>query len=193
MPVITWEQVCRPWPGGGGSLLDAPRQDEQLRLALVERLLAGEGEQRPDYPKFSKRDLERTNLVVAAVAPHLAFQIELAIKLSYPRRNIVPGHPSDPMTERASLAFELLRCCRVRRPARTLKRILETLEKHVTEESIERNYRRRNKGRLVRVAGGFLSQVPPGDLHRVLLWRLQSLLSPSPASTAAIAEARRAN
>lgn len=74
---ISWEEVGRPWPPGGESLLDGPRQNEQLRLALVERLLAGEGERREafPYPKLSKRDFERTKLVVATVAPHLTSRL----------------------------------------------------------------------------------------------------------------------
>jgi hypothetical protein len=182
---ISWEEVGRPWPPGGESLLDSPRQNEQLRLALVERLLVGEDERREasPYPKLSKRDFERTKLVVATVAPHLLSEIEFLMTVNYRPRN-TKGRPHDPMTERFALVFELLRCCHVRRPARTIQSILEKMGKYVTKESIERNYRRRNKGRLVRVAGGFVTQVPAGDIHRVLLWRLHSLLSVSQVTAA---------
>jgi hypothetical protein len=182
LPRISWEQLGRPWPPGRESLLDGPRQNEQLRLSLVERLLSGEGERREasPYPKLSKRDFERTKLVVATVAPHLTPEIEFLMKVNYRWPRNKTGHPRDPMSEDAALAFELLRSCRVRRPARTIQPILGKMGKQVTEESIERDYRRRNKGRLVRVPGGFVSQVPAGDIHRVLLWRLHSLLSLSP-------------
>lgn len=72
--VLTGEEVGRPWLPGGEGLLDSPRQNEKFRLALVERLLTGEGEERKvsAYPRLSKRDFERTKLVVAEVAPCLA-------------------------------------------------------------------------------------------------------------------------
>ncbi len=179
LPILTWEQVGRPWPPGGESLLDGPRQNEQLRLDLVKRLLAGEGEQREPspYPRLSKRDLERTNLVVRTLAPERATEIEFLIRVKYPRPRNMPGHPRDPMTERAALAFELLKCCRVRRPGQTVHGILKNMGKHITEESIEREYRRRNKLRLVRAPGGLITQIPARDIHRVLLWRLYTLLS----------------
>jgi hypothetical protein len=185
--VLTWEEVGRPWPPGRESLLDGPRQNERLRLALVESLLAGEGERREVsvYPRLSKRDFERTKLVVATVAPHLTPEIELLMRVNYRWPRNTTGHPRDPMTERAALAFELLRCCRVRRPARTIQPILKRIGKHVTEESIERDYRRRNKGRVVRVPGGVVTQVPARDIHRILLWRLHSLLSLAPVTAAA--------
>lgn len=190
---ISWEEVGRPWPPGGERLLDGPRQNGQLRLALVKRLLAGEGERREasPYPKLSKRDFERTKLVVATVAPRLTPEIEFLMTVNYRWPRNKTGHPRDPMTEDAALAFDLLRCCSVRRPARTIQSILEKMGKHVTAESIERDYRRRNKGRLVREAGGFLSQVPAGDLHRVLLWRLHSLLSLSPVTAPTSVKARK--
>jgi hypothetical protein len=183
--VLTWEEVGRPWPPGRESLLDGPRQNEQLRLALVERLLAGEGERREVsvYPKLSKRDFERTQLVVATVAPHLTPEIELLMRVNYRWPRNTRGHPCDPMTERAALAFELLRCCRVRRPTRTIQPILKRIGKHVTEESIERDYRRRNNGRVVRVPGGVVTQVPARDIHRILLWRLHSLLASAPVTS----------
>src|SRR6266403_1366378 len=187
LPILTWEQVGRPWPPGGESLLDGPRQNEQLRLDLVKRLLAGEDEQREasPYTKFSKRDLERTNLVVQTFAPHRAPEIEFLIRIKYPRPGNMPGHPRDPMTDNAALAFELLRCCRVARPAQTVRAILKNMGKHITQESIERIYRRRNAGRVVRVGGGFISEILRGDLHRVLLWRLHTLLSSSPVTPGA--------
>lgn len=185
LPVITWAEVGRPWPRGGESLLDGPRQNEQLRLGLAERLLAGEGDPREPsaYPRFSKRDLQRAKLVVATVAPHLAQRIELAIEFNQPRRR-EPGHPRDPMTDRIVLAYELLMSCHQRSSARVIQGILAKMGKHITEKSVERTYRRRNANRAVRLANGFLIEVPRNDLHRVLLWRLQSLLS-SPQSTAA--------
>ena len=179
LPILTWEQVGRPWPPGGESLLDGPRRNERLRLDLVTRLLGGEDEQgeAPPYPKFSKRDFDRTNLLVRAFAPHLALEIEFLLSIKCPRPFNSPGHPRDPLTERTALAFELLKCCRVRRPAQAIHVILKNMGKHITEESIERGYRRRNRVRLVRVRGGFVTQVPTGDIHRVLLWRLHSLFS----------------
>ena len=103
--VLSWEQVGRPWPLGGESLLDGPRQNEQLRLDLVKRLLAGEDEQREasPYPKFSKRDIDRTNLVVRTFAPHHAPEIEVLIRVKYPRPFNLLGHPRDPMTEPSRL------------------------------------------------------------------------------------------
>jgi len=182
--VLSWEEVGRPWPPGGESLLDAPRQNEQLRQDLVKKLLTGEDEQREAraYSRFSKRDFERTSLVVRTFAPHLAPEIEFLIRVKYPRPRNTPGHPRDPMAERAALAFELLKSCYVRCPAETINSILNNIGKHITEESIERDYRRRNKVRLVRVPGGFFAQVPAGDIHRVLLWQLHALLSLSPVS-----------
>jgi len=171
--------VGRPWPLGGESLLDRPRQNEQLRVALVKRLLAGEGEHsEPSHnTKFSKRDFDRTNLVVRTFAPHLASEIEFLIRVKYPRPRNTPGHPRDPMTERTALAFEFLKCCRVQHPAQTIHTILENMGKHITEESIERDYRRRNKARLGRGLAGFITQVPARDVHRLMLWQLQCLLS----------------
>jgi hypothetical protein len=188
--LLSWEEVGRPWPPGRESLLDGPQRNEELRLSLVKKLLAGEGEDRglSRYPKFSKRDFERTRLVVRTFAPHHAQEIELLIHFNYPRPRNMPGHPRELMTERSALAFELLRCCRARRPAQTIQTILKNMGKHITEESIERIFRRRNAGRVVRIAGGFISQVPRGDLHRVLLWRLHSLLSLSPVTSPADAD-----
>src|SRR5947207_2052521 len=116
--VLSWEQVGRPWPPGGTSLLDRPRRNQQLRLALVKRLLAGEGEQLKAVPQptFSRRDFERTNLVVRTFAPHLAPEVESLIRVKYPRPRNTPGHPRDRMAERAALAFELLKSCSVPRP-----------------------------------------------------------------------------
>ena len=160
----------------------ALRQDEQLRLDIVKKLLAGEGEESepPSCPRFSKRDLERANSVVRTFAPHRAREIEVLIRVKYPGMRTRPGHPRDPMTERAALAFELLKRCRARRPAQTIHAILRDMGKHVMEESIERDYRRRNRARLVRAQGGFITKIPAGDLHRVLLWRLHSLSSTPP-------------
>jgi hypothetical protein len=179
--LLTWEEVGRPWPPGREGLLDGPQQNKELRLDLVKKLLAGEGDQSDlhFYPKFSSRDFERAALVVRTFAPHRAPEIELLIRFNYPRPRNMPGHPREPMTERAALAFELLKCCRVPRPAQTIHAILKTLGKHITEESIERNYRRRNKVRLVRVPGGVMTQIPASDLHRMLLWRLHCLFSPT--------------
>jgi hypothetical protein len=190
--VLSWEQVGRPWPVGGESLLDGPRQNERLRLALVKRLLAGEGEEREasSNTRFSKRDFERTSLVVRTFAPHLAPEIEFLIRVKYPRPRNTPGHPRDLMAEHAALAFELLKSCRVQRPAQTINAILKNMGKYITEESIERNYRRRNRVRLVRVPGGLFTQVPAGDIHRVLLWRLHSLLSLSPVTASVSADSR---
>lgn len=180
--LLTWEEVGRPWPPGREKLLDDPRRDEELRLRLVKRLLAGGGEEPepPTYPKFSQRDFERAKLVVRTFAPHHAPEIELLISSNYRRPRNTPGHPRELMTERAALAFELLRCCRVRRPADTIHAILKNMGKHITEESIERNYRRRNTIRLVRVPAGFITQIPAGDIHRILLWRLYSFLRDTP-------------
>jgi hypothetical protein len=138
--LLSWEEVGRPWPPGPERLLDGPKQNEELRLGLVKRLLAGEGEERrlPTYPKLSKRDFERTRLVVRTFAPHHAQEIELLIHFNCPRPRNMPGHPRELMTERSALAFELLRCCRARRPAQTIHRILKNMGKHMTEESIER-------------------------------------------------------
>jgi hypothetical protein len=177
--VLSWEQVGRPWPLGGERLLDGPRQNEQLRLALGKRLLAGEGEQREVscHTKFSDRDFVRTNLVVRTFAPHLVRKIECLIELNHPRPGNAPGHPREPMTERAALAFELLKCCGVRRPAETINAILKNLGRHITEESIERDYRRTRKVRSVRVRGAFITLVPARDIHRLMLWRLHAMLS----------------
>jgi len=162
-------------------MLVALRQNEQLRLDIVKKLLAGKGEEHepPTYAKFSKRDLERANLVVRTFAPHLAAEIEVLIRVKYPGPRNRAGHPRDPLTERAALAFELLKRCRARRPAQIIHAILRDMGKHITEESIERDYRRRNRTRLVRVHHGF-TEIPAGDLHRVLLWRLHSLSSTPP-------------
>jgi hypothetical protein len=174
--------VGRPWPPGRDNLLDRPQRNEELRLHLVKRLLAGGGEEPelPTYPKFSKRDFEQTKLVIQTFAPHHAPEIELLISVNYPRRRIMPGHPREPMTERAALAFELLRSCRVPHPSSTIHAILKSMGKHITEESIERNYRRRNTLRRVRIPGGFITHVPAGDIHRILLWRLYSFFRDTP-------------
>jgi hypothetical protein len=43
------------------------------------------------------------------------------------------------MTERAALAFELLKCCSVRLPAGIINAILKNMGRYITDESVGRN------------------------------------------------------
>lgn len=191
------EQLGRSWPPGGERLLEPAKRNETIRKDVLRRLLKGEGEppQPKKLPRFTERDLKRTREVVAAYAPHHYDEIEFFIRVKSPpdpktlartraqmrKFGIEPprvsGRPVDPMTERRMLAVELLKCCGVEAPEKSVADECSSMREAVDTNSIKRNYLARlavpfkTNNRLRAKLRGKLRD----ELRRRLLWRLHEM------------------